>query len=143
MGSGLPQRPFAGQTHLQNDQPLMESLNDPVYSRRGKYFAEEHAISLASFTGLAAPRNIGIRTGHRVGAAIKSSVSADTVFAIEAVTYDVHIFDQLQTSIIGIWIDRSGSRLGRSGGAALVIRLALGSREISNFFVLPLAMGLS
>ena len=143
MESGLLHRRLAGQHAPSNDPALMEKLNDPVYSQRGKYLAEEHAIHLASFTGLAAPRNGGIRTGHRVGAAINSSVSADTVFVIEAVPCDVHISDQLQTSILGSWIDRSGLGLGRSGGATLAIRLALENREILYLFVLLLAMGLS
>ena len=80
-------------THLQDDPALMESLSDPVYSQRGEYFAEEHAIHLASFTELEAPRNSGILTDHQVGAAIKFSAPADTVFVIEAVTCDVHISD--------------------------------------------------
>ena len=54
--------------------------------QRGKILAEEHAIRLASFTELAASRKSGTLTNHQVGAAIKSSVPADTVFVIEAVT---------------------------------------------------------
>ena len=82
MESGQLHRPHAGQQTPSN----RFRLSDPIYAQRGKILAEEHAIRLASFTELASSRESGTLTDHQVGAAIKSSVPADTVFVIEAVT---------------------------------------------------------
>ena len=112
-------------TYLQKDSGLIETLKHPVYAQRRQLLAEEHSLRLASFRGLAAPRNSGTITAHYVGAAIKSSVPADTVFVIEAVTCAIQISDQLQTSIPGSWINCGGAGLGWSGSAALGVRLAL------------------
>ena len=119
--------------YLQTDPGLIDTLNDPVYAHRGKVLAEKHAIRLASFTELATSRNSGTLTDHQVGAAIKSSVPADTVFVIEAVTCAAQISDQLQTSIPGSWINCGGAGLGWSGGAALGVRLALERRGLPKF----------
>ena len=90
-------------THLQENSELNATLNQPVYAQRGQRLAEEHATRLASFAELAKPRDSGAITAHHVGAAIKSSLPADTVFVIEAVTCAIQISDQLQTSIPGSW----------------------------------------
>ena len=112
-------------TYLRGNSGLVESLKNPVYAQRGELVAKEHGIRLASLTALATPRSSGKITVHHVGAAVKSSVPADTVFVIEAVTSAIHISDQLQTSVPGSWLNCGGAGLGWSGGAALGVRLAL------------------
>ena len=119
--------------YLHERSDLNETLKQPVYAQRGQLLAEQHAMRLASFAELAKPRDSGAITAHHVGAAIKSSVPADTVFVIEAVTCAMHISDQLQTSIPGSWINCGGAGLGWSGGAALGVKLALEAQGRPNF----------
>ena len=120
-------------TCLQDNLGLVETLKHPVYVQRGQLLADQHATRLASFAELAAPRDDGTITAHHVGAAIKSSVPADTVFVIEAVTCAIQISDQLQTSMPGSWINCGGAGLGWGGGAALGVRLALEARGRPKF----------
>lgn len=111
--------------HLQSNAALNQTLAKPIYARRRQRLDHEHATRLTSFAALAVPRSDGIITASHVGAAIKSSVPTETVFVIEAVTCNVQIADQLQTSLPGSWVNWGGAGLGWSGGAALGVRLAL------------------
>ena len=111
--------------YLQGNASLSKTLKDPDYAQRRQRLTKEHTIRQAAFKDLATPREDGTITADHVGAVIKSSVPADTVFVIEAVTLATRISDQLRTSVPGSWINCGGAGLGWSGGAALGVRLAL------------------
>lgn len=60
----------------------------------------------------------------QLGAVIRATVPADTIFAVEAVTLTGFIADQLAPVLPKTWINCGGGGLGWSGGGALGIKLA-------------------
>ena len=119
--------------YLDQTHELQSALQDPKYAARKTQLVKSHATRLSSFAKLAEPRSDGSLTANSLGAVVRKMLPEDTVFVIEAVTCAVQIFDQIQPSIPGRWINCGGTGIGWSGGAALGVKLALTSNGRPNF----------
>ena len=119
--------------YLARSSAHQKTLEGQVYRVRKTQLVESHAKRLASFAQLAEPKTDGTINAHYLGAVIKETLLADTVFVVEAVTCAVQIFDQIQPSIPGRWINCGGTGIGWSGGAALGVKLALTADGQPNF----------
>jgi thiamine pyrophosphate-dependent acetolactate synthase large subunit-like protein len=107
-------------------------LSDQVGSYEGRWAAlgEAHNQRLKQFQAVAQPAMDGSYDVSYLTAAIRKAVPVDTIFAIEAVTNSILVADQIQASLPGSWINCGGGGLGWSGGGALGIKLAVGTRFV-------------
>lgn len=85
---------------------------------------EEHEQRLAKFAEAAEPLpDDSFGTGY-LCRQIKKLVPEDTLWAIEAVTNTLFVYNNIQPSTPGSWINCGGGGLGWSGGGALGMKLA-------------------
>lgn len=85
---------------------------------------QEHEARLAKIAKAAEPRSDGTFGTGYLCRTIKKLVPEDTLFAIEAVTNTLFVYDNIQPSVPGTWINCGGGGLGWSGGGALGMKLA-------------------
>ncbi|KAL7974276.1 thiamine diphosphate-binding protein [Trichoderma sp. SZMC 28014] len=85
---------------------------------------QEHETRLAKIAKAAEPRPDGTFGTGYLCRTIKKLVPEDTLFAIEAVTNTLFVYDNIQPSVPGTWINCGGGGLGWSGGGALGMKLA-------------------
>ncbi|KAL6909227.1 thiamine diphosphate-binding protein [Trichoderma evansii] len=85
---------------------------------------EEHNLRLAKIAKAAEVRPDGTFGTGYLCRTIKKLVPEDTLFAIEAVTNTLFVYDNIQPSVPGTWINCGGGGLGWSGGGALGMKLA-------------------
>jgi thiamine pyrophosphate-dependent acetolactate synthase large subunit-like protein len=110
--------------YLSSMPKLQRTLNTETYKRRWEDLQKVYSTKQDALAKLATPPSDGSLDIHHVGAALKTAVPEDTVFAVEAATCAMDLSDQLQVKIPGSWINSGGAGLGWSGGAALGIKLA-------------------
>ncbi|KAL7810622.1 thiamine diphosphate-binding protein [Trichoderma gracile] len=85
---------------------------------------KEHEARLAKIAKAAEPLpDDSFGTGY-LCRQVKKLVPEDTLWAIEAVTNTVFVYDNIQPSTPGAWINCGGGGLGWSGGGALGMKLA-------------------
>ncbi|MCJ1282234.1 hypothetical protein MMC26_001557 [Xylographa opegraphella] len=117
-------------SHIAQDDALSKTV--AAYESRWAALAEAHEKRMSIIRDLAKPGSDGNYNISYLTAAVRRTVPADTIFAIEAVTNTAFVADQLQASLPGSWINCGGGGLGWSGGGALGIKLAtdaLGDRR--------------
>ncbi|KAM0454417.1 hypothetical protein ACHAPV_008287 [Trichoderma viride] len=85
---------------------------------------QEHETRLAKIAKAAELRPDGTFGTGYLCRTIKKLVPEDTLYAIEAVTNTLFVYDNIQPSVPGTWINCGGGGLGWSGGGALGIKLA-------------------
>ncbi|KAI0110201.1 thiamine pyrophosphate enzyme [Daldinia grandis] len=115
--------------HIKNDSLLTETLRDPKYATRGKTRAEYHKARLASISSQARLGDQESLNGHNIGSLLKSSLPDSTTYVVEAVTAGQLLYDQLQPSRPGSWINCGGTGIGWSNGAVLGVKMALADLE--------------
>ncbi|KAF7351207.1 Thiamine pyrophosphate enzyme [Mycena sanguinolenta] len=98
--------------HIQEDAVLTAALRDPVYTARRDARAEAHQGCLADIASR-------LRLGDH------ESLDANNI----AVTASQVLYDQLQPSRPGSWINCGSTGIGWSNGAALGIKMALADQE--------------
>ncbi|OTB15876.1 hypothetical protein K445DRAFT_74943 [Daldinia sp. EC12] len=115
--------------HIRSDSILTETLRDPKYAARGDARAEAHKGRLAS---IASQPRLGDQeplNGHNIGSLLKSTLPDSTTYVVEAVTAGQLLYDQVQPSRPGSWINCGGTGIGWSNGAALGVKMALADLE--------------
>lgn len=85
---------------------------------------QEHEQRLAKIAKAAELRDDGTFGTGYLCRTIKKLVPEDTLFAIEAVTNTLFVYDNIQPTVPGTWINCGGGGLGWSGGGALGMKLA-------------------
>ncbi|KAF2797570.1 thiamine pyrophosphate enzyme [Melanomma pulvis-pyrius CBS 109.77] len=115
--------------HMKNDLSLSEVLKDPKYATRGKERARVHQDRVEGITSqpLIAPEEA--LNAHNIGYLLKTTLPTSTTFVVEAVTAAQTLYDQLQPTRPGSWINCGGTGIGWSNGAALGVKLALKDLE--------------
>lgn len=114
-------------SHIRADKALFQKTE--TYATRWAALKEAHDNRLSIIRDLAVPDDNGTFNVSYLTAAVRKAVPSDTIFAIEAVTSTVLVADQLQASLPGSYINCGGGGLGWSGGGALGIKLAAGSKR--------------
>lgn len=111
--------------HIESDATLSAALRDPKYSSRREARAEAHKARLAHIA--AQPKlDAGEKLdAHNISSILKSSLPDSTTFVVEAVTASIILYDHLQPSRPGSWINCGGTGIGWSNGAALGVQMAL------------------
>ncbi|KAI1655245.1 thiamine pyrophosphate enzyme [Daldinia decipiens] len=115
--------------HINNDSSLTETLRDPKYVARGKARVEAHKARLASIASQPRLGDQEMLNGHNIGSLLKSSLPDSTTYVVEAVTAGQLLYDQVQPSRPGSWINCGGTGIGWSNGAALGVKMALADLE--------------
>ncbi|KAI0850597.1 thiamine pyrophosphate enzyme [Daldinia vernicosa] len=115
--------------HIKNDSSLTETLRDPKYAARGEARAEAHKARLASIASQPLLGDQETLNAHNIGSLLKSSLSDSTTYVVEAVTAGQLLYDQIQPSRPGSWINCGGTGIGWSNGAALGVKMALADLE--------------
>ncbi|KAI8963265.1 thiamine pyrophosphate enzyme [Daldinia sp. FL1419] len=115
--------------HIKSDSSLIETLRDPKYVARGNARAEAHKTRLASIASQPRLGDEETLNGHNIGSLLKSSLPDSTTYVVEAVTAGQLLYDQIQPSRPGSWINCGGTGIGWSNGAALGVKMALADLE--------------
>jgi thiamine pyrophosphate-dependent acetolactate synthase large subunit-like protein len=103
-------------------------LKEPRFASQHQQLVQAHNAKLATISRLANLSFTALLDSHNIGAIIKQTLPANTTFIVEAVTSAQDLFDQLQPSIPGSWINCGATGIGWSNGAALGVRRALDAR---------------
>ncbi|KAF3059598.1 Acetolactate synthase-like protein [Daldinia childiae] len=115
--------------HIKNDSSLTATLRDPKYAARGEARIEAHKARLASIASQPRLGDQETLNGHNIGSLLKSSLPDSTTYVVEAVTAGQLLYDQVQPSRPGSWINCGGTGIGWSNGAALGVKMALADLE--------------
>ncbi|KAK6958377.1 hypothetical protein Daesc_001176 [Daldinia eschscholtzii] len=115
--------------HIKSDSGLTELLRDPKYATRGDARAQVHKARLASIASQPRLDDHEPLNGHNIGSLLKSTLPDSTTFVVEAVTAGQLLYDQVQPSRPGSWINCGGTGIGWSNGAALGVKMALEDLE--------------
>ena len=111
--------------YIASSPALQDIVNSEEFGRRWTLLQQQHKSRIA---GLDA--QCTLPPGNAFNASylcrkIRELSSADTIFAIEAVTNSIQAADQIRATLPGQWINCGGGGLGWSGGGALGIKLAV------------------
>ena len=104
-----------------------KARKDPSIVLRQKEQEKAHAARKAAAAKIA-EENLGqdhSLNAHNIGTLLRSHLSEDTTFVMEAVTAAQGLSDQLQPRTPGKWIGCGGTGIGWSNGAALGVRMAI------------------
>lgn len=102
------------------------TLESEKYHRHRERRAELFKARTQKINDLAIPEpNNSFKTSYLISL-LRSSLPADTIFAVEAVTNTAFVSDALRPSLPGTYLNCGGGGLGWSGGGALGIKLAAG-----------------
>lgn len=115
--------------HIKNDSSLTETLRDPKYAARGEARVEAHNARLASIASQPRLGDQETLNAYNIGSLLKSSLADSTTYVVEAVTAGQLLYDQIQPSRPGSWINCGGTGIGWSNGAALGVKMALADLE--------------
>ncbi|KAI1799075.1 thiamine pyrophosphate enzyme [Daldinia bambusicola] len=115
--------------HIKSDSGLTKTLQDPKYAARGEARAEAHKTRLASIASQPRLDDQEPLNGHNIGSLLKSALPDSTTYVVEAVTAGQLLYDQVQPSRPGSWINCGGTGIGWSNGAALGVKMALEDLE--------------
>jgi thiamine pyrophosphate-dependent acetolactate synthase large subunit-like protein len=118
--------------HVKNDALLTEKLQDPKYAARGAARVKAHGSRLATIASQARLNDQEQLDASNIGMLLKTLPSDSTTFVVEAVTGAQGIYDQLQPSRAGSWINCGATGIGWSNGAALGVKMALNDVERKN-----------
>ena len=113
--------------YISSTHSVTAQLDPDAYTTRRDRLQASYEKRQALIRELALPKDDGTFNASFLTALLRTSVPADTVFAIEAVTNSAFVADALSPSLPGTWINCGGGGLGWSGGAALGIKLAAGA----------------
>lgn len=116
-------------SHIKSDTFLTSILRDSRYMSRREARVECHDARLANIASR--PRLGGDNTldADNIGSVLKAILPEETTFVVEAVTAGQALFDQLQPSRPGSWINCGATGIGWSNGAALGVGMALADRD--------------
>ncbi|KAI8627430.1 putative thiamine pyrophosphate enzyme [Xylariaceae sp. FL1651] len=116
-------------SYIKDDSTLTRTLQDPKYTARRIARTQSHKTRLAIIASQPRLGNDEVLDAHNIGSLLKSSLPDSTTFVVEAVTAAQILFDQLQPSRPGSWINCGGTGIGWSNGAALGVKMALTDLE--------------
>ncbi|KAJ6487961.1 thiamine pyrophosphate enzyme [Mycena sanguinolenta] len=115
--------------HIKDDAALTSALQDPIYAARRDARAKTHQARLADIASRPRLGDHEALDANNIGSLLKSCLPDSTTFVIEAVTASHLLYDQLQPSRPGGWINCGSTGIGWSNGAALGIKMALADQD--------------
>ena len=111
--------------HIQGDESLAKALREPVYTERREARARIHGDRLHQIASLPSLNEHDFLDANNIGGLLKISLPDSTTYVIEAVTASQLLYDQLQPTRPGSWINCGATGIGWSNGAALGVKMAL------------------
>lgn len=111
--------------HIEGDAVLTTTLGDGAYAARHDARSRVHRARLASIASRPRLGADEALDADNIGSLLKTCLPDSTTFVVEAVTAGQLLFEQLQPSRPGSWINCGGTGIGWSNGAALGVKMAL------------------
>lgn len=111
--------------YIKGDALLTSTLQDPAYAARRDARARVHRDRLASIASRPRLGDHEALDANNIGSLLKTCLPDSTTFVVEAVTAAQLLFEQLQPSRPGSWINCGATGIGWSNGAALGVKMAL------------------
>ncbi|GAB1316880.1 Thiamine pyrophosphate enzyme [Madurella fahalii] len=112
-------------SHIEGDSSLQVQLRDAAYAARRDRRAEVHKARLAEIASRPRLSDHEALDADNIGNLLKTCLPDSTTFVVEAVTAAQPLFEQLQPSRPGSWINCGATGIGWSNGAALGVKMAL------------------
>lgn len=111
--------------NIKCDAKLMSTHRDPKYAARRDARAKVHGDRLASIQARPRLDDGEALDADNIGRLLKTYLGDSTTFIVEAVTAAQRLFEQLQPTRPGSWINCGATGIGWSNGAALGVKMAL------------------
>lgn len=111
-------------SRVKSDEACRARLQSPKAAARWEALGRSHADLVAAIETRSKPHADGTFGAGHVCRTLRRTCPDDTIWAAEAVTNTIFVYDGLQPTLPGSFINCGGGGLGWSGGGALGIKLA-------------------
>ncbi|EJT69810.1 acetolactate synthase [Gaeumannomyces tritici R3-111a-1] len=109
---------------VKGDEACRARLAGPEAAARWEALGRSHEGLVATIEARSKPHADGTFGAGHVCRTLRRTCPEDTIWAVEAVTNTIFVYDGLQPTLPGSFINCGGGGLGWSGGGALGIKLA-------------------
>ena len=111
--------------HIRQDPSLSCTLQDPVYTSRRSHRLHLHSERMAEIASRLRLQDEEALDADNVGRLLKDYLPESTTFVVEAVTASQLLYEQIQPTRPGSWINCGATGIGWSNGAVLGVKMAL------------------